>query len=397
MRVTDENGNSPIEAFFDNPEENPPDIETAKPLPRFSDDDPRPWWQRCGLFLAPAEERDLALRWRHQKDKAAGDRLVTAHLPLVAKRAAGFPSIKHDAAMAAGCVGLMLALEKFDQDFGSFRTYAWHFIGAQIRKAAVEQRSVVKGTRDGVSWSKDTLQKHPLLSWQKQRHTRLDKSLSGANDLRLPEDKTPEESFIEKEETATWRAALDVGLSALSERERQVFEARRLSDDPPTLQELALGLGISAERVRCIQAAAEAKVACASQHALTNRDLRRTARRLNPHNPHDDPVRLYRRCIDWNISPETARAIIHKKLNPKPFARRVGPMGTIEAAFHERWKAARKRLRAAETLKQQTVHSDKSERFTRSITRAEFSGRGQKASRSALRAWRAPTVMEIAA
>jgi RNA polymerase sigma-32 factor len=76
-----------------------------------------------------------------------------------------------------------------------------------------------------------------------------------------------EEVLAESEELDNRRSALDHALTVLNDRERRIFEARRLADDPVTLEELAEEFGVSRERVRQIEVRAFEKV----QKAVKNR------------------------------------------------------------------------------------------------------------------------------
>ena len=69
-----------------------------------------------------------------------------------------------------------------------------------------------------------------------------------------------EEILAESEEMDNRRQALSHALSVLNDRERRIFEARRLADDPVTLEELAEEFGVSRERVRQIEVRAFEKV-----------------------------------------------------------------------------------------------------------------------------------------
>src|SRR5262245_43126757 len=62
-----------------------------------------------------------------------------------------------------------------------------------------------------------------------------------------------ETRLVEDEESENRRKALGDALSVLNERERRIFEARRLADDPITLEDLAAEFGVSRERVRQIE------------------------------------------------------------------------------------------------------------------------------------------------
>ena len=73
--------------------------------------------------------------------------------------------------------------------------------------------------------------------------------------------------LAEHEELDNRRKALATALDVLNDRERRIFEARRLADDPITLEELAEEFGVSRERVRQIEVRAFEKV----QKAVKNR------------------------------------------------------------------------------------------------------------------------------
>ncbi|MEN3377514.1 MAG: polymerase sigma-32 factor, partial [Hyphomicrobiales bacterium] len=84
----------------------------------------------------------------------------------------------------------------------------------------------------------------------------------------LVDDSVSQESRMVAEEQADNRhRALGDAMSVLNERERRIFEARRLADDPITLEELAEEFGVSRERVRQIEVRAFEKV----QKAVRNR------------------------------------------------------------------------------------------------------------------------------
>src|SRR4029077_12423108 len=76
-----------------------------------------------------------------------------------------------------------------------------------------------------------------------------------------------ESTLVESEELQNRRKALGQALDVLTDRERRIFEARRLSDDPITLEELAGEFGVSRERVRQIEVRAFEKV----QQAVVSR------------------------------------------------------------------------------------------------------------------------------
>uniref|UniRef100_UPI0035B0FF4A sigma-70 family RNA polymerase sigma factor n=1 Tax=Rhodoblastus sp. TaxID=1962975 RepID=UPI0035B0FF4A len=85
----------------------------------------------------------------------------------------------------------------------------------------------------------------------------------------LVDESTDQESLLaESEETDNRRAALSQALGVLNDRERRIFEARRLSEDPMTLEDLSTEFGISRERVRQIEVRAFEKVQQAARDGI---------------------------------------------------------------------------------------------------------------------------------
>lgn len=82
-------------------------------------------------------------------------------------------------------------------------------------------------------------------------------------------DDTPgqEEQLVEAEELGLRKRYLKTALSALNERERRIFEARRLAESPATLEDLSTEFGVSRERIRQIEVRAFEKVQKAVQKA----------------------------------------------------------------------------------------------------------------------------------
>ena len=89
--------------------------------------------------------------------------------------------------------------------------------------------------------------------------------------------------LAESEESGNRHKALGEALSALNERERRIFEARRLADDPITLEDLAAEFGVSRERVRQIEVRAFEKVQRAVKHRLAAMEARPSASALQAH------------------------------------------------------------------------------------------------------------------
>jgi len=259
-------------------------------------------------MLEPQEEYMLAKSWREHGDREAAHKLVTSHLRLVAKIAMGYRGygLPISEIVSEGNVGLMQAVKRFEPDKG-FRlaTYAMWWIKASIQEYILRSWSLVKmGTtanqkklffnlrkakskinalgegdlkpdqvaqiakRLGVT-EKDVVDMNRRLGGDASLNASIrDDGDSGEwQDWLADESAGQEEVLAEHEELDNRRAALDHALTVLNERERRIFEARRLADDPVTLEELAAEFGVSRERVRQIEVRAFEKV----QKAVKNK------------------------------------------------------------------------------------------------------------------------------
>jgi RNA polymerase sigma-32 factor len=252
-------------------------------------------------MLEPQEEYMLAKRWREHGDRDAAHKLVTSHLRLVAKIAMGYRGygLPISEVISEGNVGLMQAVKRFEPDKG-FRlaTYAMWWIKASIQEYILRSWSLVKmGTTANQKKLFFNLRKakskisalndgdlHPdqvksiakRLGVTEKDVVDMNRRLSGDASLNAPiredgdsgewqdwladESASPDEVLADSEEMDNRRAALTQALSVLNDRERRIFEARRLADDPITLEELAEEFGVSRERVRQIEVRAFEKV-----------------------------------------------------------------------------------------------------------------------------------------
>jgi RNA polymerase sigma-32 factor len=260
-------------------------------------------------MLEPQEEYMLAKSWREHGDREAAHRLVTSHLRLVAKIAMGYRGygLPISEVISEGNVGLMQAVKRFEPEKG-FRlaTYAMWWIKASIQEYILRSWSLVKmGTTANQKKLFFNLRKakskisaleegdlHPdqvkiiakRLGVTEQDVVEMNRRLGGDVSLNSPiredgdsgewqdwlvDDTTAsqEARLVESEEANNRRKALTQSLSVLNERERRIFEARRLADDPITLEELASEFSVSRERVRQIEVRAFEKV----QKAVKNR------------------------------------------------------------------------------------------------------------------------------
>ncbi|MCC6888320.1 MAG: RNA polymerase sigma factor RpoH [Hyphomicrobiales bacterium] len=259
-------------------------------------------------MLEPQEEFMLAKRWREHGDREAAHKLVTSHLRLVAKIAMGYRGygLPISEVVSEGNVGLMQAVKRFEPDKG-FRlaTYAMWWIKAAIQEYILRSWSLVKmGTtanqkklffnlrkaKSKISALEDgDLRPDQVkliarrLGVTEQDVIDMNRRLGGDMSLNAPirddgdagewqdwlaDDATDQETrMAETEEADNRRRALSDALTVLNERERRIFQARRLADEPMTLEDLAAEFGVSRERVRQIEVRAFEKV----QKAVKNR------------------------------------------------------------------------------------------------------------------------------
>src|SRR5271170_546871 len=259
-------------------------------------------------MLKRQEEYLLAERWRAHGDHEAAQTLVTSHLRLVAKiardyRGYGLPVAE---VISEGNVGLVQAVERFEPRKGyRLATYATWWIKPAIQDYALRSWSLVKmGTTANQKKLFFNLRKAKskisalddgdLRPDQVELIARrigvtgqdvidMNRRLGGDASLNAPirEDGDPgdwqdslhgestdqETKLLEREQLDNRRKALSQALSVLDDRERRIFETRRLAEDPITLAELAEEFGVSGERVRQIDVSSFEKV----QKAVKNR------------------------------------------------------------------------------------------------------------------------------
>jgi RNA polymerase sigma-32 factor len=252
-------------------------------------------------LLAPEEEFMFAKRWKEHEDPEAARKLVTSHLRLVAKIAMGYRGygLPVSEIVSEGNVGLMQAVKRFDPDRG-FRlaTYAMWWIRAAIQEYVLRSWSMVKmGTTAaqkklffnlrkaknniGAIEEGDLTPEHlatlsDQLGVTATEVTDMNRRLSGGDaslnaPLRsdgesewqdwLADDTADQETRLaEREEMGERHGLLVDAMKDLTERERDIIQARRLQDDPATLEELSQKYGVSRERVRQIEVRAFEKL-----------------------------------------------------------------------------------------------------------------------------------------
>jgi RNA polymerase sigma-32 factor len=260
-------------------------------------------------MLEPEEEFMLAKRWQQHGDSQAAHKLVTSHLRLVTRIAMGYRGygLPIGEVISEGNVGLMQAVKRFEPDKG-FRlaTYAMWWIRASIQEYILRSWSLVKmGTTaaqkklffnlrrmkgqikalDDGDLRPDQVKKiATTLGVPEDDVISMNRRLGGDASLNAPVradaegggewqdwlvDEAPdqEERLVESEELSQRKAYLEKAMASLNERERRIFEARRLAEEPATLEDLSEEFGVSRERIRQIEVRAFEKVQAAVQKA----------------------------------------------------------------------------------------------------------------------------------
>jgi RNA polymerase sigma-32 factor len=261
-------------------------------------------------LLSPEDEYMFAKRWKEHEDPEAARRMVTSHLRLVAKIAMGYRGygLPISEIVSEGNVGLMQAVKRFDADKG-FRlaTYAMWWIRASIQEYVLRSWSLVKmGTTAaqkklffnlrkaknniGAIEEGDLTPEHVAtlsdqLGVTATEVTEMNRRLSGGDaslnaPLRsesesewqdwLADDTADQETRLaEREEMGDRHELLVSAMKGLTDRERDILQARRLQDEPATLEELSQKYGVSRERVRQIEVRAFEKLQQGMKAAMT--------------------------------------------------------------------------------------------------------------------------------
>lgn len=264
-------------------------------------------------MLEPQQEYMLARRYKEHEDSKAAHQLVTSHLRLVAKIAMGYRGygLPISEVVSEGNVGLMQAVKRFEPEKG-FRlaTYAMWWIKASIQEYILRSWSLVKmGTTANQKKLFFNLRKAKSkisaleegdlrpdqvaiiakrLGVGEQDVIDMNRRLGGDASLNSPirDDGDPgewqdwlvdtspnQESIIaESEEYDHRHQALTGAMSVLNPRERRIFEARRLAEEPMTLEDLAAEFNVSRERVRQIEVRAFEKVQSAVKGTIAKQE-----------------------------------------------------------------------------------------------------------------------------
>src|SRR3984885_8957824 len=252
-------------------------------------------------MLEKDQEYRLAKRWREQGDQNAADQLVTSHLRLAVKIAMGYRGYGLPIAelISEGNIGLLQALNRFEPERGfRFATYAIWWIRASIHDYILRSWSLVKiGTTASqrklffklrsakskiAALESGDLRPDQValiaksLDVADQEVVDMNRRLGGDKSINVPlhengeigewqdqlvdQSPSPETIVVEQNEKSRHLKALAAAIDVLNDRERRIFEARHLTDRPPTLEELAENYNVSRERIRQIEVRAFEKV-----------------------------------------------------------------------------------------------------------------------------------------
>ncbi len=265
-------------------------------------------------MLEQDEEYMLAKSWREHGDVDSAHKLVTSHLRLVAKIAMGYRGygLPLSELISEGNVGMMQAVKRFDPDRG-FRlaTYAMWWIRAAIQEYILHSWSLVKmGTtaaqkklffnlrklkgqmqaiEDG-DLPPETVRKIATeLDVPEQDVINMNRRLASPDhslnaplradsegewqDWLVDEQESQEVRLADQEELGKRRVLLHNAMQHLNDRERRILTARRLRDNPTTLEDLSQEYGISRERVRQIEVRAFEKLQKAIRNAAIEERL----------------------------------------------------------------------------------------------------------------------------
>ncbi|MAI50148.1 MAG: RNA polymerase sigma factor RpoH [Rhodospirillaceae bacterium] len=252
-------------------------------------------------LLEPEEEYMLAKRWKEREDPEAAARLVNSHLRLVAKLAMGYRGygLPLGEVISEGNVGLMQAIKRFEPEKG-FRlaTYAMWWIKASIQEYILRSWSLVKiGTtaaqkklffnlrrmkgeikalEEGDLKQENLQEIATKLNVSEQEVINMNRRMAGPDsslnaplradsegewqDWLIDDSDNQETVLADQEEMVERRKMLAEAMKVLNDRERQILSARRLQDNPKTLEDLSQDYNISRERVRQIEVRAFEKL-----------------------------------------------------------------------------------------------------------------------------------------
>jgi RNA polymerase sigma-32 factor len=268
-------------------------------------------------MLEKEVEYNLAKRWREQGDRRAADQIVTSHLRLAAKIAMNYRGygLPLSEIISEGNVGLLQAVNRFEPERGfRFATYAIWWIRASIQDYILRSWSLVKlgttssqkklffklrsakakiaafensdmrpdqvrviATNLGVK-DRDVVDMNRRLGGDASLNVSINSEGNSGEwqDFLVDEGPSPEAIVVEHDEMDHRHEALVHAIGVLNHRERRIFQARHLIDEPRTLEDLAVEFNVSRERVRQIEVRAFEKVQAAAKRSVREKRTRVT-------------------------------------------------------------------------------------------------------------------------
>ena len=265
-------------------------------------------------ILDAEEEYMLAKNWKDRGNLKSAHKLVTSHLRLVAKIAMGYRGygLPMTEIISEGNIGLMQAVKKFNPDKG-FRlaTYAMWWIKASIQEYVLRSWSLVKmGTtaaqkklffnlkkvkqqvaprqegdlkKDQVDAISDKLNVKPeevvsmnrrMMAQEKSLNDPIKSGEKSEWQDWIVDDSLDQELFIsQKQELDEKKSLLHESIKILDDREKEIIEERKLSENPKTLEELSKKYKISRERIRQIETRAFEKLQKAMLNSTKSKNL----------------------------------------------------------------------------------------------------------------------------
>ena len=265
-------------------------------------------------MLDAEEEYMLAKNWKNNGNVKSAEKLVTSHLRLVAKIAMGYRGygLPISEMISEGNVGLMQAVKKFEPEKG-FRlaTYAMWWIKASIQEYILRSWSLVKmGTttaqkklffnlkkiKNQIAPGQDgdlkdeqvneiskrlNVESHEVVNMNRrmmgQEKSLNDPIKSGETDEWqdwLVDDNLDQELIVsQRQEYDDKKELLDNAMKILNDREKEIITARRLAEEPKTLEELSKKYKISRERIRQIETKAFEKLQKSMINASNSKNL----------------------------------------------------------------------------------------------------------------------------
>jgi len=265
-------------------------------------------------MLDAEEEYMLAKNWKERGNLKSAHKLVTSHLRLVAKIAMGYKGygLPVSELISEGNIGLMQAVKKFDPDKG-FRlaTYAMWWIKAGIQEYVLRSWSLVKmgttaaqkklffnlrklkqqiaPTQEGDLKEEQVKEISDRLGVKSEEVVSMNRRMMGKEkSLNQPikpgeddewqdwvvDDALDQELYVaQKQELDEKKSLLYEAIKILNDRERKILEARKLCNEPKTLDELSKKYKISRERIRQIETKAFEKLQKAMLNSSKSKNL----------------------------------------------------------------------------------------------------------------------------